>query len=146
MDTRDLIKSFLVNFATTLAIMAVLPVVSLIAGRFLGFSIEVQLIVLNITITVSLVFWLIYTRLSSMRVQVIQTRIDGRIYIVERNSVRHIPNPPTFNYLGAYFGFGWGDVKEVLPAELDRYTRGSELPSIISHCPSPEVPPRQINL
>lgn len=59
---------------------------------------------------------------------------QGDYYLVEAGSRYHIPDPPTFNYLGEYFGFGWDDAKLMGPDEIKKYPRRRPLPSIRPHC------------
>lgn len=55
----------------------------------------------------------------------------GYQYLVEGNTCFHIPDPPTFNYLGSFFGFSWDDSELMLPDEINRrFTIGRQLPSI----------------
>jgi hypothetical protein len=64
----------------------------------------------------------------------------GYHYLVEGSNCYHIPDPPTFNYLGSYFGFSWSDTKEMMPDEISqKFTVGRALPSILSHCPVTEL-------
>lgn len=61
---------------------------------------------------------------------------DDRHYLVDGNICSHIPDPPTFEYLGSYFGFSWNDAKLMLPEDINsRYTVGKALPSIRLHFP-----------
>jgi hypothetical protein len=55
-------------------------------------------------------------------------------YIIENGSRFHIPDPPTFEYLGKYFGFKWSDAKMVGDDEAKKLNTGRQLPSILPHC------------
>jgi hypothetical protein len=60
---------------------------------------------------------------------------EGYYYIVENGSRYHIPDPPTFEYLGKYLGFKWSDARVVDEAEAKKIKAGRPLPSILAHCP-----------
>ena len=63
-----------------------------------------------------------------------------RHYLVEGNICSHIPDPPTFGYLGSFFGFSWTDSKLMLPDDIKRkFVIGKQLPSILLHCPKTEA-------
>ena len=69
-------------------------------------------------------------------VRVIRNTITGYHYLIEGNNCQHIPDPPTFEYLGRYFGFSWNDAKPMEPDDIkDTFVMGKQLPSILAHCP-----------
>jgi hypothetical protein len=60
---------------------------------------------------------------------------DDFYYLVDGNICSHIPDAETFNYLGGYFGFSWGDAILMLPDEIKRqFVLGTQLPTIRSFC------------
>lgn len=64
---------------------------------------------------------------------------DGYQYLVEGNKCSHVPDPPTFEYLGRFFGFSWADSKPMLSEDIkSKFVMGKQLPSILSHCPKTE--------
>jgi hypothetical protein len=57
-------------------------------------------------------------------------------YLVDENGCRHIPDPPTFDYLGSYLGFKWKDLEYISSDEFKhKLTVKTQLPSILSHIP-----------
>lgn len=57
-------------------------------------------------------------------------------YLVKGNTYSHIPDPPTFEYLGNLFGFSWNDSIPMSSDDIKReFVKGKELPSIKSYCP-----------
>jgi hypothetical protein len=64
---------------------------------------------------------------------------QGYQYLIEGNSCCHIPDPPTFHYLGGLFGFTPADSKVMESEEIKRkFTIGKQLPSITVYFPKAE--------
>ena len=64
---------------------------------------------------------------------------QGVQYLVEGKNCYHIPDVPTYEYLGRFFGFDWGDSKEMEHEEINRkFTKGRQLPSITAFFPKIE--------
>lgn len=62
---------------------------------------------------------------------------EGYYYLIEGNNCLHIPDKPTLEYLGSYFGFKWSDAKTMLDDEIkQKFVIGKQLPSITLHCPT----------
>lgn len=60
-------------------------------------------------------------------------------YLVKGDTCCHIPDEPTFNYLGSFLGFTWTDSKSMTHDEIKRkFTIGKQLPSIKLHFPKKE--------
>ena len=76
----------------------------------------------------------IYIKTYKGNIKIVNNK--GGHYLVENNICHHIPDSPTFNYLGAYLGFSWGDS---VPMPFDKmrkkFTMGGQIPSILGHCP-----------
>lgn len=86
-------------------------------------------------------FYFSYSSKSKSRSKRIPIINDGyRQYLVEGNTCFHIPDPPTFEYLGSYFGFSWSDSKLMLPDQIDhKFIKGKQLPSILKYCPKEKI-------
>ena len=75
---------------------------------------------------------------TKKRVRVIRNP-TGYCYLVEGNTCSHIPDPPTFEYLGSYLGFQWSDLETMEATEIKRrFNIGKQLPSIRLHFPKIE--------
>ena len=126
-----------INMVSGLLVAAILSVVSvIIAGWLSNRSLGLWLTLLNTALIMSLVLRSDYTPVSPKRLRVIRDPATSEIHLVEGKTCRHIPDPRTFNYLGAYFGFGWSDIEYGSSAEMKQMTRESTLPSIRDYCPS----------
>ena len=72
-------------------------------------------------------------------VRVIKDPDAGKCYLVDGNTCLHIPDPPTFDYLGSYLGFSWADLETMTTADIrHKFTIGKALPSIQLHFPKKE--------
>ncbi len=68
--------------------------------------------------------------------QIIMNKENGYYYLIEDNIYYHIPDEPTFEYLGRYFGFSWSDAKPMQSDEIKlKFKPGKDLPSIKDHFP-----------
>ena len=53
-------------------------------------------------------------------------------YLVEGNECHHIPDAPTFKYLGAFLGFSYSHIEHMSTDDINRkYKIGKQLPSIL---------------
>jgi len=101
----------------------------------------------------SLIYWVYFLMVSLIQhrnpikvlmnlkehIRVIKDPDAGKCYLVEGNICLHIPDPPTFEYLGSYLGFSWSDLETMTPAEIKRkFNIGKQLPSIQLHFPKKE--------
>jgi hypothetical protein len=66
---------------------------------------------------------------------------DGeKHYMVKDGICSHIPDQPTFNYLGAFFGFSWGDAKLMSFDDIQKkFIMGKHLSSIRSYCSEQDI-------
>ena len=63
-------------------------------------------------------------------------RPEGHHYLLQGGVCSHIPDPPTFEYLGRFFGFSWFNAKPMSFDDIKaNYIIGEQLPSILPHCP-----------
>ncbi|MCX5830537.1 MAG: hypothetical protein NT140_01350 [Deltaproteobacteria bacterium] len=63
-------------------------------------------------------------------------RPEGHHYFVQDGICRHIPDPPTYEYLGMFLGFTWLDARTMLFDDIKKkYSIGEPLPSIESFFP-----------
>ena len=63
-------------------------------------------------------------------------RPEGHHYFIQGDVCRHIPDPPTYEYLGAVLGFTWLDARTMLFDDIKKkYSIGEPLPSIMAHFP-----------
>jgi hypothetical protein len=61
-------------------------------------------------------------------------------YLVEGNKCYHIPDPPTFNYLGSFLGFSWKDLEDIPTEDFKRkFIVSRQLPSIQTFFPNIEL-------
>ena len=82
-------------------------------------------------------FYFSRNRPQNKRIHIIND--SKRHYLVEGKFCSHIPDPPTFEYLGRYFGFYWADSKLMTHDEIKRkFTIEKQLPSILLDCPKKE--------
>ena len=73
---------------------------------------------------------------NKTKIRLIQEPSSEKCYMVKGKKISHIPDPPTFLYLGSYLGFSWNDVEIILQDEIDRkFTIGAPLPSILKYFP-----------
>jgi len=109
-----------------------------------------RLVVLCI-LSVCVIYWIYFgVQHSSFMKKLIGTKKRARIirdprdaqqftYLVEGDKCYHIPDPPTFNYLGSYFGFSWRDLEDINTDDFKRkFTIGKQLPSIQLYVPKIE--------
>lgn len=63
----------------------------------------------------------------------------GHQYLVDGDTINHIPDPETFNYLGSFLGFTWTDSELVGSDEIaSRFKKGRQLPSVRLYFPKKE--------
>lgn len=63
---------------------------------------------------------------------------SGYIYLVEGNDCYHIPDLDTFNYLAAYYGAFWNNMKTMDQDDIEKtFQMGRQLPSIRVYFPKP---------
>lgn len=112
-------------------------VAKLLGGSSVIFMASLVVLILGI-IFAGITFYASRSKPQSNRVRVISNP-QGYQYLVQGNNCCHIPDPPTFDYLGSYFGFCWADSELMLPDEINRrFTIGKQLPSILLYCPKVE--------
>lgn len=68
-------------------------------------------------------------------VRVVRQYTDDRQFLIKNNIARHIPDPPTFEYLGQLYTFDWGTSEGITPDDFNaQFSLDSALPSIMPYC------------
>lgn len=103
-------------------------------------------LIVSLLITlVSFVLWLLLTKKYQNREFRLSTKMeivkDGEKYYLVKGSIcSYIPDEPTFNYLGDFFGFSWGDAKLMSFDDIQqKYKMGKHLSSIRSYCSNHDI-------
>lgn len=128
-------RSFIINIFSNLTTMFIAFFGPLIYGYFFGSSFESKLAFINMGLILFLISVIFNFRFTKIRPILVQPVDRGHVYLIENNTAKHVPDPPTLDYLGKLNGVNIPDIERITPEEFKRkYTTGNALPSILPYC------------
>lgn len=113
----------------------IIPLISIAAAFYPSFSFVEKLSFVNMALILFAILLTLRHQYSPQRMRLIRIHETDPVYLIEKNTARHIPDPGTFDYLGKLYGFHWKDVEVITQGEFkNQFSNGSALPSILPHC------------
>jgi len=128
-------RSFIIGIFSSLTTMFIAFIIPAGAGFLLTNSLEIRMSFINTGLILFLISFIFYININQTRPKLIQPFDRHHVYLIENNTARHIPDPPTLDYLGKLYGVFINDIENIIPEEFKKkYTTGSALPSIVPYC------------
>ena len=129
------IKTIFLGITCNLITPLLVSIGGIAVVMFYSFSYELNFIIINIALSLSIIILILNHHFSNKRIRVLRTLDNHPVYLIEKNVARHIPDPETFNYLGQIYGFDWKDIESITNNEFSKqFSTSSILPSIKPHC------------
>lgn len=115
--------------------LIIIPVVGIIVGFWNSEDWPIRLGIFNVALIVIVILLMVGQRFTRQRIRVAQTQGQPHVYLIENKTARHIPDPPTFEYLGKVYGFYGKDIEVMSDYSFRKsFSNGSVIPSILPHC------------
>lgn len=131
----QIFRSIFLGIVSNLLTPIMVPIITIVLGLYLTVSLESRLTICNMALILATILLILKLHFSPRRVRVIRTHDQPHVYLIEKNTAKHIPDPETFNYLGQTYGFDWKDIDTITNDEFKKkFSAGSPLHSIIPHC------------